>query len=67
MALREGMNTFMWNEYYCLLAVTAFALIQADYVAGELAWVGTSLKVFHGIAITTLAFIREPRKKNESS
>lgn len=66
MALRPNMDTFVWNEYYCLLAVTAFALIQADYVAGDLHYIGTTLKVFHGIAVTTLAFIREPRKSKAS-
>lgn len=66
MALKPNMNTYAWNEYYLILAA---ALLPA--IGHELgAWLPElALRVINILTVgvlTTLAFVREPRKPNEA-
>jgi len=71
MALREGMNTYAWNEYYLILAAAILTVLQTELIAmatgdGDVTYLGlitAGVKLLTVATVTTLAFIREPYRR----
>jgi len=65
MPLKPGMDTYQWNEYYLICAVGLLPYIEEMFIRGA-AWTVDVIHLLYLWAALTLAWMREPRKKNES-